>query len=144
MPNNSQETIHEVLIVPLPALLAQTALAVAEAQITLDEMSMRVQQQLDLISAQARALAGEEPAGLARFQVDASWYHIPEVELKLKMSLTMQVRQQVDGQGRKVYRPTLLSVPHNSRSRTLTNFEAEGTSAITARIVSIPASERTT
>ena len=144
MPNNSQETIHEVLIVPLPALLAQTALAVAEAQTTLDEMSMRVQQQLDLISAQARALAGEEPAGLARFQVDAPWYHIPEVELKLKLSLTMQVREQVDSRGRNVYRPTLLSVPHNSRSRNLTNFEAEGTSTIIARIVSIPASERTT
>ncbi len=144
MANNAQETIRDTLVFPLPLLLSQTAQAVAEAQLALDETAMRVQQELDLLTAEALAQAGEEPAGLARFQVDATWYHIPEVDIELKMSLSMEVREQVTGSGKTVFRPKLLSIPHNARSKNLTNFDAEGTSSIKARIVSIPPSQRST
>ncbi len=143
MANNTQQTIQDALIFPLPLLLTQTAQAVAEAQLALDETSMRLQQELDLLSAEAQAEAGEAPAGLARFQIDATWYHIPEVEVNLRMSLSMEVREQVSSGGKKVFRPKLLSIPHNARSKNLTNFEAGGTSTIKARIVSIPPAQRT-
>ena len=142
MPNDTDEILHEVLIVPLPALLSQTAQAVAQAQTALDEMSMRVQQQLSLLTAEALAVAGDEPAGLARFQVDAAWYHIPEVEIELKMALSLEVRERVSNGGKAIFLPTLLSMPHNARSQNLTNFQADGASRITARLVSIPPSER--
>ncbi len=144
MANNAEETIRETLVLPLPLLLSQTAQAVAEAQLALDETTIRIQQELDQLTADALAQAGDEPSGLARFQVDATWYHIPEVDIELKMSLTMEVREQLSQTGKVVFRPKLLSIPHNARSRNLTNFEAQGTSSIKARIVSIPPSPRTT
>ena len=142
MANDAADKINEVLIVPLPLLLSQTAQALAEAQIALDETSMRVQQQLDLLTAEAQAASGKEPSGLARFQVDSTWYHIPETEIEIKMSLFMQIREEDAGGGRVVFRPRILSVPHNAKSRNLGNFEAEGTSRLTTRIVSVPPSER--
>ena len=142
MANNAANKIYDVLIVPLPLLLSQTAQSLAEAQIALDEASIRVQQQLDLLTAEAQAASGEELSGLARFQVDATWYHIPEAEIEIKMSLSLQVREEDAGGGRMVFRPRIMSVPHNAKSRNLGNFEAEGTSRLSARIVSVPPSER--
>jgi len=143
MADNTEQIIQDTLVTPLPLLLTQTAQAIAEAQLALDETSMRLQQELDLLSAEARTEAEEEPTGLARFQIDATWYHIPEVEVSLKMSLAMEVREQVSSSGKTIYRPRILSIPHNSRSKNLTNFEAEGTSTLKARIVSIPPAQRT-
>jgi len=136
MANSTQQIIQDTLVLPLPLLLTQTAQAIAEAQLALDETSMRLQQELDQLSADA--------GDLARFQIDATWYHIPEVEVDLKMSLSMEVREQVSSGGKKIFIPRLLSIPHNSRSKNLTNFEAEGVSSLKARIVSIPPAQRTT
>ncbi len=134
--------IHELLVVPFDVLLSETARAVAEAQAVLDESSMRVQEQLDILTAQAIADAGDEPSGLARFQVDATWYHIPEVELELKMAVSMEMKQETRTDGRSVFTPRLRSIPFNSKVKNLTNLDAEGMSRVTARIVTVPPAER--
>lgn len=136
-------TTHELLEVPFPLLLGQAAEAVAEAQAALDESSMRLQAALDEQTAAAVADGGE-PSGLARFQVDATWYHIPEVEIDVRMSLTMKVEEETRSDGRKVFRPRLRSVPYNSRVSRESTLEATGTSSVRARIVSVPAAERST
>ncbi len=134
--------IDELLVVPFDVLLSETARAVAEAQAVLDETSMRVQEQLDILTAQALADAGAEPAGLARYQVDATWYHIPEVDIEMKMAVSMELKRETRRDGRTVFKPRLRSMPYNSRVRNVLNLEAEGTSRVSARIVSIPAAER--
>lgn len=140
MPDAIGQTIHEVLVAPLPLLLTQTAAAVAQAQVALDEAAMQTQEQLDDLTRQAQAQAGEgdEPTGLARFQIDAPWYHFPQVEVELKLSLNVNVREQDRGGGKRVFHPTLTAIPHNARSQNLTNFQAEGTSRVHARIAAIP------
>jgi hypothetical protein len=55
MPDAVGRTIHEVLIAPLPLLLTQTAAAVAQAQVSLDEAAMQTQEQLDALTRQAQA-----------------------------------------------------------------------------------------
>lgn len=135
-------TTHELLEVPFPLLLSQSAEAVAEAQAALDESSMRLQAKLDELSAAAIADAGDEPSGLARYQVDATWYHIPEVEIDVRMSLTMKIEEEVRTDGRRVLKPRLRSVPYNARSIRESTLEATGTSSVRAKIVSVPPAER--
>lgn len=135
-------TSRELLEVPFSLLLSQTAEAVAQAQAAMDETSMRLQAKLDELSAAAIADGGEEPSGLARFQVDATWYHIPEVEIDVRMALSMKVEEEVRSDGRRVVRPLLRSIPYNVKTSRETVLEATGTSSVKARIVSVPASER--
>lgn len=134
--------IHELLVVPFDVLLSETARAVAEAQAVLDETSMRVQEQLDILTDQAIADADGDPSGLARFQVDATWYHIPEVDIEMKMAVSMELKQETRTDGRSVFTPRLRSIPYNSKVKNLTNLDAEGTSRVSAKIVSVPPAER--
>lgn len=135
-------TSRELLEVPFGVLLSQTAQAVAEAQATMDETSMRIQAKLDELTAAAIADAGDEPSGLARYQVDATWYHIPEVEIDVRMALTMKLEEETRSDGRRVLRPLLRSVPYNVRTSRETTLEASGTSSVKARIVSVPPAQR--
>lgn len=145
MPDPVGRTIHEVLIAPLPLLLTQTAAAVAQAQIALDEAAIQTQERLDELTRQSQAAMGpdDEPTGLARFQLDAPWYHFPEVELDLKLSLSVEVRQEDRG-GKRVFHPTISAVPHNARSQNTTNFRADGTSTMHARLTAVPPPLRST
>ncbi len=135
-------TTRELLEVPFPLLLSQAAEAVAEAQVALDESSMRLQAQLDELTAAAIADSGDEASGLARYQVDATWYHIPEVEIDVRMALTMKIEEETRSDGRRVLRPRLRSVPYNITSSRQSTLEATGTSAVKAKIVSVPAAQR--
>lgn len=140
MPNDVGRTVHEVLVAPLPLVLSETASAVAQAQVGLDEAAMHVQQQLDELTRQARqGLADDgEPTGLARFQLDAPWYHFPEVEVELKLSLSVEFQGRERPGGRRVFRPLITAMPHNARTQSVTNFTAEGTSRLRARIAAVP------
>lgn len=135
-------TTRELLEVPFPLLLSQAAEAVAEAQVALDESSMRLQAQLDELTAAAIADSGDEASGLARYQVDATWYHIPEVEIDVRMALTMKIEEETRSDGRRVLRPRLRSVPYNVTSSRQSTLEATGTSSVKAKIVSVPAAQR--
>lgn len=140
MPATPGATIHEVLVAPLPLLLSRTAAAVAEAQITLDEAAMQTQQRLDELTEQALLAADPEaaPSGLARFQLEAPWYHLPEVTVEMKLSLSLEVRQQDRPGGKRVFHPTLSAIPHNASTQNRTGFTAAGTSSIHARIAAVP------
>lgn len=134
---DANDIIEDVLAVPLPLLLSLTAQGVAEAQMALDESSMYVQERLDELTA-----ASPEDSGLGRYQLDANWYHIPEVAVDMKMSVAMKLRTQTRADGRKVVRPSVVAAPHNARTQRVAAVSAEGTSELHARIVSIPAAER--
>ena len=137
MPADANDIIEDVLAVPLPLLLSLTAQGVAEAQTALDESSISVQERLDELTA-----VSPDDSGLGRYQLEANWYHIPEVTVDIKMSVAMKLRTQTRSDGRKVVRPSVVAAPLNARSQQLASVSAEGTSQLRARIVSIPAAER--
>jgi hypothetical protein len=143
MPSETPRRVHEILVAPLPLLLTETAGAVAQAQVALDQAAMHTQEQLDELTRLAQQAADPEgePTGLARFQVDAPWYHFPEVEVDIALSLSVEVREESRGTKR-VYQPLLRAMPYNARVQNQTNFDASGTSRLKARIMAVPPPQR--
>ncbi len=82
---------------------------------------------------------------LSGYDIQAAWYHIPEVDLELKMSLTVKLEEERDSKNRirGGYRPVLnASPPLNASYNSLYSYDVQGSSCIKAKIVSIPASSR--
>lgn len=122
------EEIDEVLITPLSKLLGDVGCAVAETQRALDRNSIRTQLEL------------ESDELLSEYDVQAAWYHIPEVELDIKMSLTIKMEEERDYKHRlRGFKPVLNAAPLNASHNSLYNYNVQGSSSIKAKIVSIPA-----
>lgn len=123
------EEIEEVLVNPLSKLLGEIGRSVAETQWALDRNSIRTQLEL------------ESDEALSKYDIQAPWYHIPEVELELKLSLTIKLEEERDSKNRvRGLRPVLNASPLNASHNTLYNYNVNGSSCIKAKIVSIPAS----
>ncbi|KKG15902.1 hypothetical protein EO98_10540 [Methanosarcina sp. 2.H.T.1A.6] len=125
---NNGEEIGEVLITPLSRLLGEIGRSVAETQRTLDLNSIKTQIKID------------EEKALSEYDIQAAWYHIPEVDLELKMSLTVKLEEERDSKNRvRGYRPVLNASPLNASYNSLYSYDVQGSSCIKAKIVSIPA-----
>ncbi|KYK33836.1 MAG: hypothetical protein HXS46_14190 [Theionarchaea archaeon] len=129
MPNelDVEVTITEVLIEPLGEILRQVGSAVAETQILLD---------LNSIATETELAARREEFG---YDLHATWYHLPEVELELKMSLSIH-REEEKKEGQTVgWKPPILCVaPLNASYRNLFSYDVAGTSVLKVKMVSIP------
>ncbi|MEO3470756.1 hypothetical protein AAFN86_02735 [Roseomonas sp. CAU 1739] len=123
--------IEEVLVRPLADVLARVGEGVAEAQRALDAGSLAAQTLID-----------NDPA-LAATGLQATWYHMPEVTLELRMSLSLTRENTVQNGKVLLSRLQLLAAPHNARLQSTLGMEASGTSLLKARIVSIPPPGRT-
>jgi len=125
------EEIEEVLITPLSKLLGEVGRSVAETQWTLDRNSIRTQLEID------------NDEAMKEYDVQAPWYHIPEVDLELKMSLTVKFEEEKDSKNViRGYKPVLNAAPLNASHNSLYNYDVRGSSCIKAKIVSIPASSK--
>ncbi|MDD3042087.1 MAG: hypothetical protein PHV51_00255 [Methanosarcinaceae archaeon] len=125
------EEIEEILVNPLSKIMREIGSSVAETQRALDRNSIRTQIEL------------ESDEGLSEYDLQASWYHIPEVEFELKLSLTIKLEEERDLKGRlRGFKPILNAAPLNASHNTLYNYNVQGSSCIKARIVSIPASAK--
>jgi len=128
---NDGEEIGEVLITPLSRLLGEVGRSVAETQRTLDLNSIKTQIEID------------EEKALSEYDIQAAWYHIPEVDLELKMSLTVKLEEERDSKNRvRGYRTVLNASPLNASYNSLYSYDVQGSSCIKAKIVSIPASSK--
>lgn len=136
MPDDLPEQIEDLLIAPLPVLLEQTAAAVAEAQVALDDAAIRTSQRL----AELRATLDpdDDPTGLTAFDIAAPWYHLPEVEVDISLSLTVQARMETRPDGRRVVYPLLAASPRNAATRRVEDTSVSGTSRLRARITAVP------
>lgn len=117
--------IVKVLIEPLSNVLVYTARAVAEAQLALDRNSIATQ------------ILIENDEVLKNFDLRATWYHMPEVNLELKMSLSVELQEEETRNG-KAWRKILYSAPLNASYQRSFDFNVTGTSTIKAKIVSLP------
>lgn len=125
------EEIDEVLLRPLGDVLAKVGEGVAQAQRAMDLNSLATQTLID-----------NDPV-LSEYGLQATWYHMPEVTLELKMSLTLKRETKTDSAGRvRQSKLSLLAAPHNARVQNTLGLDVQGTSTVKARIVSIPAPPR--
>jgi hypothetical protein len=136
VPDDKAGQVETLLIAPLPVLLQQTAEAVAEAQIALDDAAIRTSQRL--VELRATLDPDDDPTGLTAFDVAAPWYHLPEVEVDISLTLTVQVRRETRREGRPVFYPRLAASPRNAATRTVEDTSLSGTSRLRARITAVP------
>jgi len=128
-----EDIIEEVLIAPLGKTLKYIGVSVSEAQKGLDANSIATQKAIDL------AIENGE----LTHHVEAPWYHFPEVNVEIKMALSMTLKKEVD-KNKKVrgYKPIILAAPLNATYKNTYKYDVNGTSQIKAKIVSIPPSSK--
>jgi hypothetical protein len=125
------DEIEEVLLRPLGDVLAKVGEGVAQAQRAMDLNSLATQTLID-----------NDPV-LSEYGLQATWYHMPEVTLELKMSLTLKRETRTDASGRvRLSKLSMLAAPHNAKVQNTLGLDVQGTSTVKARIVSIPAPPR--
>jgi len=130
MANQVPSQIEGVLISPLEEILTRIGQGVATAQRALD---------LDSIATQT--LLASDPV-LREFGLEATWYHMPEVTLELKMTLTLRREDQVRDNRVVLRKLRMYASPFNASYQNSFNADIAGTSQIRARIVSIPPPRR--
>lgn len=125
------DEIEEVLLRPLGDVLAKVGEGVAQAQRAMDLNSLATQTLID-----------NDPV-LSEYGLQATWYHMPEVTLELKMSLTLKRETKTDASGRvRLSKLSMLAAPHNAKVQNTLGLDVQGTSTVKARIVSIPTPPR--
>jgi hypothetical protein len=123
----SAKQIEEVLINPLTRILSEMGRSVADTQKALDRNSIDTQ------------IAIDSDKGLEGYDIQATWYHIPEVDLELKMSLSMKYEVERDSKKKvRGYRPVLNAAPLNASYKSLYDYDAKGSSTLKAKIVVVP------
>jgi hypothetical protein len=121
------DEIEEVLLRPLGDVLAKVGEGVAQAQRAMDLNSLATQTLID-----------NDPV-LSEYGLQATWYHMPEVTLELKMSLTLKRETRTDASGRvRLSKLSMLAAPHNAKVQNTLGLDVQGTSTVKARIVSVP------
>jgi hypothetical protein len=121
------DEIDEVLLRPLGDVLAKVGEGVAQAQRAMDLNSLATQTLID-----------NDPV-LSEYGLQATWYHMPEVTLELKMSLTLKRETRTDASGRvRLSKLSMLAAPHNAKVQNTLGLDVQGTSTVKARIVSVP------
>jgi hypothetical protein len=131
LPSTSNGNIEEVLVSPLSTILAEMGKSIAETQRAMDKNSIATQ--IELSSDEA----------LKDYNLEATWYHLPEVDVELKMALSMSYEEEKDSRGRvRGYKRVLKAAPLNASYKSLNSYDVEGSSVLKAKIVSVPPSYR--
>ncbi len=130
MPDPLPMQIEDVLIRPLAEVLSRVGQGIADAQ-----------RAMDLNSIATQTLMANDPV-LKDFGLEATWYHIPEVNVELKMNLTMRTEDIVKNNRVVLRKRRIYAAPFNASFQNTFNADVAGTSQIRAKIVSIPPTRR--
>jgi hypothetical protein len=120
------EKTTEVLIEPLAEILKHVGRAIAETQQALDRNSIATETEL----ADKREELG--------YDLHATWYHLPETDIEIKMSLSMHLEEEKKEGKTVAWKPILSAAPLNASYTNLFNYDVAGTSVLKTKIVSIP------
>ena len=130
MPDPLPTHIEDVLIRPLAEVLSRIGQGIADAQ-----------RAMDLNSIATQTLLANDPV-LKDYGIEATWYHMPEVNVELKMSLTMRTEDTVKNNKVVLRKVRMHAAPFNASYQNMFRADVAGTSQIRARIVSIPPTRR--
>lgn len=132
MASSSKVDVEEVLVSPLSTILSEMGKSIAQTQQSLDRNSINTQ--IELLNDEV----------LSEYNLEATWYHIPEVDIELKMALSIKYEEERDSDNRiRGYRRVLNAAPLNASYNSLNSYAVEGSSVLKAKIVSVPSSSRT-
>lgn len=118
--------ITEVLIEPLGEIVKHVGRAIAETQRELD---------INSIATETELTDKREELG---YDLHATWYHLPETDIEIKMSFSMEWEEEKKGGQTVAWKPVLYAAPLNASYKNLFEYDATGTSVLKAKIVSIP------
>jgi len=128
MPSN-EEIIEEKLIRPLGELLQSVGVSIVNTQMEMDDAAITTQERIDKDVAEGRLL----------YRLEAPWYHFAQVDLELKMAISMKWEQTTASSTRsRGYRAIALAAPMNATYKNLFEYDMNGASQIKARIMSVP------
>ncbi len=131
MANSNTKIISEVLVNPLSSIITEVGKSISETQQAMDRNSIDTQ------------LAIDNDEILSQYDIQATWHHIPEVELELKMALTMKYKEEKDSKGVvRGYRFKLHAAPLNASYKNYHEYDVKGASTVKAKFVSIPPSSQ--
>lgn len=114
---------EEVLIAPLEAMVRKIAASVAEAQLKLDQAALETHEKL-----------AQTNKKLADMGYIPPWYHMPEINVELKMVMHYEEKKEATG------KPTFRALwsPYNAKYKSNYTFSSEGASTLKLRIISTP------
>ncbi|HEC98765.1 MAG TPA: hypothetical protein ENN18_00040 [Proteobacteria bacterium] len=121
-----QEIIKDVLIEPLEDILLHVGRGIAQSQLELDKNSLATQILID------------NNKDLREAGIKATWYHLPEVNAELKMSLSLHGIVEKKEEKVQAVRLKIFSAPINATYKNAFDYDVTGASTIRAKIVSIP------
>jgi hypothetical protein len=128
MPTGDEIT-EEKLITPLGELLKSVGTSIVETQREMDDAAIATQRRIDQ----------EVDEGTLLYRLEAPFYHFAQVDLELKLALSMKWERTTESGGNpEGYKAIALAAPLNATYQNTFAYEASGTSQIKARIMSIP------
>jgi hypothetical protein len=130
MANTASTQIEDILIDPLERVLSLVGQGVANAQ-----------RAMDLNSVATQTLLANDPA-LKELGLEATWYHMPTVEIELRLSLSLRREDQIKDNKLVARKFRMYAAPFNASYQNNFGSEVSGTSQIRAKIVSIPPARR--
>jgi hypothetical protein len=116
------DIVEEVLIEPVDKILLSLGEAIAETQKALDRASVELQ------------IAAENDPVLSKYDYQAPWYYMPEIELELKLALGVNFQQVAAN----VFKKVMVAAPINATYKNRYDYQVEGTSVLKVKIVSVP------
>lgn len=126
-------TTERWLARPMKEVIRNVARSVAEGQEELDRRAIATQKEID------RAVE----AGELDYDVDASWLRFSDVNVDLRLAVTLEGREEVDDEGTvRAYKPVIGVSPLNARAKAEYDLEADLASDVSVRIVSVPPERR--
>jgi hypothetical protein len=130
MANTASTQIEDILIDPLERVLSLVGQGVANAQ-----------RAMDLNSVATQTLLANDPV-LKELGLEATWYHMPTVEIELRLSLSLRREDQIKDNKLVARKFRMYAAPFNASYQNNFGSEVSGTSQIRAKIVSIPPARR--
>ena len=121
-----QNIIEDVLVDPLEEVLFQVGRGIAQSQMELDKNSLATQVLID------------NNKDLRETGIKAPWYHFPEVNIELKMALSVHGLAEKKEGKIQVVKFKIFSAPMNATYKNTFDFDFSGNSSIKAKLVSIP------
>lgn len=115
--------ISDVLVRPLSDVLVSIGKGIADTQIALDRNSADTQ------------IFIENDEILSTYGLSATWYHMPEIELELKLALSIHEETIVDAD---VSKAKIFGVPLDASYTRNYDYDVKGSSLLRIKIASIP------
>ena len=123
------------IFAPIEDVLVSTGKGIARAQTELDKASIEIQRKIDENA--------DEVEGLQEAGISATWYTIPETEIKLKIAVSVEQKTETTSKG-KVSNSRLLLRTMDATYQNIFGYSHEIASELRAKIVPVPRPPKST